>query len=68
MPRATLFDSHGRARVFIVDLCPVHVMYGTTLFARQPGGDWEKDSTYKPTSLMRITDDMRADEIAPHPK
>lgn len=59
MPIATLFTEKGSSRSFEVEVCPIHVMYQGKLWARQQGGDWEKDSAYRMTGALVLDDSMR---------
>ena len=61
MPVATLMTENGEARSFWVDICPIHVMYQGKLWARQQGGDWEKDSHYRKSGALVLDDTMRTD-------
>ena len=61
MPAATLIAESGNHRAFYVDSCPIHVMYQGKLWARQPGGEGEKDSTYRQTGALVLDDTMRTD-------
>jgi len=58
MPVATLITESGKKRSFSVNVCPIHVMYLGRLWARQYGGEWEKDSTYRETGALVLDDSM----------
>jgi hypothetical protein len=64
MPRATLHDDHGRRRVFLVNFCPVHVLYNGALYARQRGGSWDRDSDYRAIGVLILDDAMREDHAS----
>jgi hypothetical protein len=61
MPVATLISEKRQSRSFRTSVCPVHIMYQGSLWARQPGGDWEKDSTYRQSGVLVLDDTMRTD-------
>jgi hypothetical protein len=66
MPIATLISESRQSRSFWVNVCPIHVEYQGKLWARQQGGDWETDSTYRQTGALVLDDTMRTDNQPQH--
>jgi hypothetical protein len=58
MPIATLIDDQGRQRQFSVPFCCIYFHYAGQLWARQCGGGWDDNSTYRAAHLMTLDDSM----------
>jgi hypothetical protein len=63
---ATLIHADGSKDRFLLRHCPIYVTWADQLYARQPGGGHNIDSTYRPAGALVLDPAWRVDNPVAH--